>query len=310
MKKPGWSILLITPEAAGRVKRLPYSKTIITIVMLFLVMGSLGVGRCIYFVSSYGMAKLGMSSDLKQNKQLKMKVQFLSKFTQEQRNRIDKFVSFEDRTRLKFGMDQISSDIRKVGVGGRPELNDMILSSLEDPVLRKADTIKNNIQTLLRQARLEDTTFGTMADAVDKQVNVWAQRPAVMPVWGKFTSLFGYRIHPFTGYNVFHEGVDISNSIGTQIHSTADGVVSLVGYKDYFGNVVMVTHPASGFKTVFAHLSKASVVEGQAVKRGDLIGFLGSSGRSTGPHLHYEVHKLGDMVNPVDYVLPTDTMVD
>jgi hypothetical protein len=310
MKKPNWSIVLISSGASGHVRRLPYNKIIAAIVLVFLIMGSLGMGRCLYFAGSYGLAKLGMYYKLKENHQLKLKVQFISRFTREERNRIDKFVSFEDKTRLKFGMDPISSDIRKVGVGGRPDLNEMLLSSLDDPVIRKTDTIKDNIQTLLRQAKLEDTTFGTMTDAVDRQIDIWAQRPAIIPVWGRFTSQFGFRIHPFTGYNVFHEGIDISNSLGTPVHSTAAGVVSFVGYKDYFGNVVIVTHPASGFKTIFAHLNKTSVVEGQAVRRGELVGFLGNSGRSTGPHLHYEVHRLGDMVNPADYILPTDTMVD
>jgi murein DD-endopeptidase MepM/ murein hydrolase activator NlpD len=310
MKKPGWSILLIASASKSRVRRLPFSRTLVTIAVIFLVLGTLGACRCIYFAGSYGMAKLGMYYDLKENKQLKLKVQFLSKFTHEEKSRIDKFIAFEDKTRLKFGMDQISSDVRKVGVGGRPELNDMVLSAFEDPLIRQTDTIIDNIRTLLRQAKLEDTTFSAMTGAVDKQIDSWAQRPSVMPVWGRLTSTFGYRIHPFTGYSIFHEGLDISNAAGTQIHSTADGVVSYVGYRDYFGNVVTVIHPASGFKTLYAHLTKAAVAEGQAVKRGDLIGFLGNSGRSTGPHLHYEVHKLGTMVNPSDFILPTDTMVD
>jgi hypothetical protein len=310
MKKPSLSILLITSGAHSRVRRMPYSRLIVSIVLIFLVLGSLGAGRCIYFAGSYGMAKLGRYYSIKENKRLQDHVLFYSKLTQDKKNLVGKFITFEDKTRLKFGLDPISSDVRKVGVGGRPDLNEVLLSSFEDPILRKTDTIKENIQTLLRQAKLEDTTFNDMASAVDKQVDSWAQRPSVMPVWGRLTSVFGYRIHPFTGYNVFHEGIDISNNMGTQIHSTADGIVSFVGYKDYFGNVVMLTHPASGFRTIFAHLKKAAVSEGQAVKRGDLIGYLGTSGRSTGPHLHYEVHKLGATVNPADFVLPTDTMVD
>jgi murein DD-endopeptidase MepM/ murein hydrolase activator NlpD len=109
---------------------------------------------------------------------------------------------------------------------------------------------------------------------------------------------------------LFHEGVDISNEIGTPIHATANGVVAFCGTKDYYGNVVVLSHPASGYKTIFGHLKKAAVFEGQVVKRGDVIGYLGNTGRSTGPHVHYEVHRLNDMVNPLDYVLPTDTMVD
>ena len=80
--------------------------------------------------------------------------------------------------------------------------------------------------------------------------------------------------------------------------------------KDFYGKVIVIDHPSSGFKTIFAHLNKAAVVEGQAVKRGDIIGYSGNSGRSTGPHVHYEIHKLSDIVNPLDYVIPSDTMID
>jgi hypothetical protein len=310
MKRTNWRILLVKTSSVGRVRHLPYNKLVAAGVLLFLIMGSLGLGRCLYFAGSFGLAKLGKYYDLKENQQLKLRVQFLSKFTQEERNHLDRIISFEDKTRLKFGLDPISGDIRKVGVGGRPDINNYMLSSFDDPVLRKTDTIKDNIQTLLRQAVLEDTTFGAMSGAVDKQISIWAQRPAVMPVWGRVTSPFGFRIHPFTGDNIFHEGIDISNAVGTPVRSTADGIVSFAGYRDYFGNVVMLMHPASGYKTIFGHLFKAAVIDGQAVKRGDIIGYLGNSGRSTGPHLHYEVHRLSDIVNPVDFFLPTDTMVD
>jgi murein DD-endopeptidase MepM/ murein hydrolase activator NlpD len=80
--------------------------------------------------------------------------------------------------------------------------------------------------------------------------------------------------------------------------------------KDFYGKVIVIDHPSSGFKTIFAHLNKAAVVEGQAVKRGDIIGYSGNSGRSTGPHLHYEIHKYRDLVNPNDYVVPIDIAVD
>ncbi len=310
MKKPGWSLLFYSTGSSGRVRRLPLNKPVILLLSLFVLMGSLGLARCIYFVSTYGLARLGMYYSLKENRQLKTEINFFSRYAREKGQGIDRIVSFEDTTRLKFGMDKISDDIRKVGVGGMPSNYDLILAALEDPVLMKADTVKENILALLRQVRLEDTTFGTMASEVDKQISIWSQRPAVSPVWGRLTSGFGYRIHPFTGYNVFHEGIDIANQIGTPVRATADGIVSFVGYKDYFGNLVQISHPASGFKTIFGHLNKSAVLVGQMVKRGDIVGYLGNSGRSTGPHLHYEVHKLSAIVNPLDFILPTDTMVD
>jgi hypothetical protein len=310
MKKPAWSLIFFTSGSSGKVRRLPLTRPFIFVVSVFMLLGVLGLGRCVYFASSYGLAKLKMYFSLKENHQLKAEVNFFSKYSHEKLFNLDKLVSFENKTRLKFGMDCVSEDVRKVGVGGMPSDNDLVLATLEDPVLLKADAVREDILALLRKVRLEDTTFGTMASQVDRQLVVWSQRPAVSPVWGRLTSGFGYRVHPFTGYTVLHAGIDISNQIGTPVRCTADGIVSFVGYKDYFGNLVQVSHPASGFKTMFGHLNKAAVVEGQGVKRGDIIGYLGNSGRSTGPHLHYEIHKLSDIVNPIDFILPADTMID
>ena len=310
MKKPRWSLILYTAGSSAKVRRLSLARPLLFVVTLFVLAGLFGLGRSVYFASSYGFAKLKMYFSMKENRQLKTEVNFFSKYSHEKDAALDQFISFEDRTRLKFGMDCISDDIREVGVGGRPSESDLVLATIGDPVLMNADTVMKNIQALLRKVRLEDTTFGAMAVKVDKQIGVWAQRPAVSPVWGRLTSGFGYRVHPFTGYTVFHEGIDISNQIGTPIRSTAEGVVSFVGYKDYFGNLVQISHPASGFKTMFGHLKKAAVVEGQVVRRGEVIGYLGNSGRSTGPHLHYEIHRLNDIVNPLDFILPSDTMID
>jgi len=140
---------------------------------------------------------------------------------------------------------------------------------------------------------------------------MWKQRPSISPGMGRITSPFGYRIHPFTGAYIMHEGLDISGNIGTPIKSSGPTASSLLSDSRIISaEWSLISHPASGYKTVFAHLQKPAVVEGQAIKRGDLVGYMGNTGRSTGPHLHYEVHRWNDLVNPMDYFLPTDTMVD
>lgn len=310
MKKPAWSLLFYSTGSTGRVRHLPITRPLILFVSLIAVLGMLGFGRSVYFVSSYGLAKLKMYFSLKEDIILKEKVDVIAKYSREKVSALDGLVLFENRARAKFGLDSVSDDFRKAGVGGRPSNSEIILAALGDPVLMKTDTVKEDILALLRQVKLEDTTFGAMASQVERQITVWSQRPAVSPVWGRISSGFGYRIHPFTGQTVFHEGIDISNQIGTPVRCTADGVVSFAGYKDYFGNLVQITHPSSGFKTMYGHLKKAAVIEGQVVKRGEIIGYLGNSGRSTGPHLHYEVHKLTNKVNPIDFILPPDTMID
>ncbi len=125
--------------------------------------------------------------------------------------------------------------------------------------------------------------------------------PIGPPVWGKVTSGYGYRRDPFTHRYEFHKGIDIKAPYGTPVRATAEGKVVFAGWKPGYGRVVIIEH-AYGFKTVYAHLSKIKVKKGQWVKSGRIIGKVGSTGRSTGPHLHYEVWKNSRAVNPYSYM--------
>jgi murein DD-endopeptidase MepM/ murein hydrolase activator NlpD len=116
------------------------------------------------------------------------------------------------------------------------------------------------------------------------------------------TSRFGRRVSPFTGRKELHKGVDIANRKGTAVLATANGVVSYAGKKGTMGNILVIDH-GHGIVTRYAHLSKALKKRGEKVKRGDIVAQMGNSGRSTGPHLHYEVHLNGVPVNPAKYIL-------
>ncbi len=136
---------------------------------------------------------------------------------------------------------------------------------------------------------------------------VWLETlPTGVPIGGDFrvTSGWGMRIDPFTGQLARHEGLDFTAASGTAILAAADGVVTRSGWENTYGNIVEVTH-AEGFMTRYAHISQRRVSEGQKVKRGQHIADVGSTGRSTGPHLHYEVFRHGHVLNPVQ-VLPVN----
>ena len=125
--------------------------------------------------------------------------------------------------------------------------------------------------------------------------------PTGSPVEGRITSGFGYRVHPFTLSYDFHTGVDIANEHGTEIKATADGVVRYVGWSMGYGLCVIMDH-GFGYSTLYGHLSQALVREGDIVKRRSVIAKLGSTGTSTGPHLHYEVWEYGVPKNPISYI--------
>lgn len=147
--------------------------------------------------------------------------------------------------------------------------------------------------------RIED--FETLLGALEEKRTLLAATPAIRPTTGWVTSKFGSRVSPITGIRQLHSGLDIANRVGTPINATADGVVSFVGDRGAIGIVVNIDH-GHGIVTRYGHLSKALVTKGQRVKRGDVIAEMGNTGRSTGPHLHYEVRLDGTAVDPVKYI--------
>lgn len=128
--------------------------------------------------------------------------------------------------------------------------------------------------------------------------------PSLWPVTGPITSSFGERLDPFNGEGAFHAGIDISSSFGQPVHAAADGVIMTAGLASGYGREVLVDH-GNGIQTLYGHLSGFAVTVGEQVKRGQIIGYVGTSGRSTGPHLHYEVRIRNTPVNPHKYLRET-----
>lgn len=137
---------------------------------------------------------------------------------------------------------------------------------------------------------------------LDETSSLISAKPAVTPVRGLLTSGFGYRGDPFTGRRAFHRGIDIVAPAGKEVLTTGDGVVIRAGRAQGLGNAVFVSH-GFGFVTRYGHMSRILVEVGDTVRRRDPIGLVGSSGRATGTHVHYEVHVDGRAVNPLGYIL-------
>jgi murein DD-endopeptidase MepM/ murein hydrolase activator NlpD len=148
----------------------------------------------------------------------------------------------------------------------------------------------------------QEREFEHLLERINKQRNLLARTPAIRPTDGWVTSRFGYRKSPFTGRRELHKGLDISNRKGTPILATADGVVSYAGKKGLYGTIMIIDH-GHGLQTRYAHLNKTLKKKYERVKRGDVIAQMGNTGRSSGPHLHYEVRLNGVPVNPSKYIL-------
>ena len=148
-----------------------------------------------------------------------------------------------------------------------------------------------------------------MGDLQQASTRDWlrlAAAPTLWPVQGRITGSFGERIDPFSGEGAFHRGVDISSDIGTRIIAPADGIVRFSDLMNGYGRTVLLDH-GNGISTLYGHMSAFAVSPGQLVHRGDTIGYVGESGRATGPHLHYEVRIFNTPVNPHKYLRFTFT---
>jgi murein DD-endopeptidase MepM/ murein hydrolase activator NlpD len=209
--------------------------------------------------------------------------------------------NFEKKIRIIANIEKPEQD-GLFGIGGSiPEDLDASI-----PLTQKHNSLLRDMHEQVDQLRMasdnQNSGFQTLFRFLKDQQNLLASTPAIRPCQGWTTSRFGYRKSPFTGRREFHKGYDIANREGTPISCTADGVVTYRGPKGLLGNMVIVDH-GHGLVTRYGHLSKILVKRGQTVKRGDKLALMGNTGRSTGPHLHYEVHLNGIPVNPEKYML-------
>ncbi len=218
------------------------------------------------------------------------------------KNQVGKLSRFEDKVRLIADIKQTSGASGLIGIGGIPQ-NEL---DLDIPLEEKHNTLIREMHEQIDQtnhaAKIQALDFSTLIDKLEQKRNLLASTPSIRPVDGWITSKFGYRKSPFTGRKEFHSGLDIANKSGTKLIATANGRVSYAAKKMYIGNMIVIDH-GFGRVTKYGHLKKLLVKRGQKVKRGDVIGLLGNTGRSTGPHVHYEVRINGTPVNPLKYIL-------
>ena len=213
-------------------------------------------------------------------------------------------VSIEEKDRALrtyANMPQIDKDVRKLGIGGMEVVKPVKLESQSSYPSSKLIDLEMNVDNLTRKVKLELASYSNIYNKVIKESDRLQSIPSIRPVNGGYiNSGFGYRNDPFTSKPRFHYGQDITVATGTNVYAPADGVVKYASRQGGFGKVIKLDH-GYGYRTIFAHLSKFYVKWGQKVKRGDLIGKSGNTGRSAGPHLHYEVHRNGVPQNPLDY---------
>lgn len=209
----------------------------------------------------------------------------------------ERVASLQDFVRKLSVMAGLDNDVtsREAGIGGPHDLDYTTTSSAFAEVKGELDRMRSNLTNLEEKSRVLERFY-------QNNTLMLASTPSIWPVRGYYSSIFGERKDPFTGEREMHYGIDISTTVGRPVVATADGVVLYAARRGTYGNVVVIDHKF-GVMTRYAHLSGFNVRAGQQVKRGDVIAFVGSTGRSMAPHLHYEVWVNDRPVMPLDYIL-------
>lgn len=203
---------------------------------------------------------------------------------------------FSEELRLATNLEPITPGERLLGTGGNKKSGMLIsgFGSDVDKALEIIDEIKTKFE-------FEKSNFETISNKLKNNNELFESIPAIVPSEGSYSiQSYGYRLHPILKVNKMHNGIDILNDVGTPVKATGKGKVVFVGNKGGYGLAIEIDH-GFGYRTVYGHLSKASVKEGKIVKRGEVIGKSGNSGLSTGPHLHYEVIHNGENLNPAEF---------
>jgi murein DD-endopeptidase MepM/ murein hydrolase activator NlpD len=167
-----------------------------------------------------------------------------------------------------------------------------------DDIVEEGRLVPTLHQTLAEYDFLKSTRIGRHTRNTTLMVNT---RPALWPLEGRLLSSFGTRQDPFSGMGGFHAGIDISAPTGTPVRATADGTVEFAGWNSGYGKLLVIRHPG-GVETYYAHLSGFAVIPGQEIRMGEVVAYSGSTGRSTAPHLHYEVRDHGAPINPYKFL--------
>jgi hypothetical protein len=216
------------------------------------------------------------------------------------KSEMSRIIKKDEDIRLVFDLPPVDPDLREVGVGGQLIAAPPVNSQLTE----RTWLVEEDIEKIRRQLLLENASFEQLFEMVRTKKDLLDHSPTINPCDGFVTRGFGMHNDPFTGSYQPHNGIDIAAPKGTPVYATANGAVIGSSYQTGLGNTIVIDH-GNGFTTHYGHLSKIKVTVGKKVARGEVIGLVGSTGYSTGPHLHYEVRNLNRALDPSKYIIKT-----
>jgi len=304
---------VILGSSGAPAKQICTSKSALLVFGIVLIGLSMAVGYVIYdyhnlrgSASQLQNRELHISSQLEEIHHQRKQIQEFSREINALKAKLLALNSFEKKIRIIANIEIPNESEGIFGVGGSiPEDLDARIP-LKDKHYRLMRDMHEQIEELNRASTGQQIELESLLKSLEDQQNLLASTPAIRPLSGSdkswVTSRFGYRKSPFTGRRELHKGLDIASRQGTPILATADGVITFAGKKGLLGQTIVIDH-GHGMKTRYGHNHKLLKKRGDKVKRWEPIALMGSTGRSTGPHTHYEVHLNGIPVNPEKYIL-------
>lgn len=301
-KKDLWTLMLV-PHRGGKVKRLTISKFIF---FSGIILTGIILTILFFFIIDYKQikSKITVLEELKRvNKEQQEKIVSLAKKVESFNETLKKLEELENKLRNLAGVSEAKSVIKKGGFGrGGPERDSLGNKLGQKDPSTLTNQMEEKFPLLEKEAQTRMKGFQYVEKVIIQKKELFASTPNIFPVQGWLSSKFGWRIDPFTYKRAFHYGIDISAPWGTSIRASAQGKVIFTGWDDGYGLTIKINN-GYGYSTIYGHLSKILVKKGVWVNKGDIIGRLGSTGRSTGPHLHFEVHKNKKAIDPLSLMV-------
>jgi len=294
--------LMIIPRRKSAVKKISVSNRLVRVLFVGTIIAVL---LCLYVVYDYASIKRSKaelarlrSLTEEQSRQIKDFALTIEEFS----DRMEEFKQLDKKLRILANYQVGRDKMMPLGIGGASVRTETKLKELLDQDHEKLiSAMRGSINQLQQDANYREQSFNELLKFLREQKSILAATPSIWPVKGWVTSEFGYRDSPFSSGVEFHKGIDIATRMGKAVVAPADGIVSDVYYNSDDGNTIRIEH-GYGMASSYAHLSKVAVKQGVRVKQGEVIGYVGDTGRSTGAHLHYAVYINNVPVNPRKYL--------
>ena len=293
--------LMIIPRRKSTVKKLSLSSTLVRGLFIGSVFAVLLTLYIVYDYASIKRDRAELARLRAQTKEQSQQIEDLASKIDEFADRMEELKQFDKKIRILAKYQTARDKKLPLGIGGSNSENVGIKDLLNQDQEKLISGMRKSVAKLNDDADITEKSFTELMSFLREQKSLLAATPSIWPVKGWITSEFGSRESPFSSGAEFHKGLDIATRMGKEVVAAADGLVVEAEYNTNDGNIVKIDH-SHGLSTAYAHLARLAVKQGVRIKRGDLVGYVGDTGRSTGSHLHYAVFINKIPVNPRKYL--------